>query len=64
MGKRRKKLKAVPKPKRAVWVGDGCEEGSDGAVSYAALSIDDEVFKVNTFVFLQVIYFFFIIGMW
>ena len=50
----KKRVKAAPKAKRAVWVGTATDEGSDGTVSYEALTIDGDIFKVNSFVFLQV----------
>lgn len=51
---KKKRIKAVPAAKQAVWAGPGTDEGSDGAVSYEALTIDGEMFQVNSFVFLQV----------
>ena len=51
---KKRRVKAAPAAKQAVWAGPGTVEGSDGAVSYEALTIDGEMFQVNSFVFLQV----------
>ena len=51
--RQRKRVQTEAKAKRAEWVGDGMP-GMDGAVHYNKCRIEEQEFKLDDFVYLQV----------